>query len=36
VGLSTDTVEATILAMLNSINRIAAMPDATGVRLKPQ
>jgi 2-isopropylmalate synthase len=36
VGLSTDTVEATILAMLNAINRIASMPDTSGVRLKPQ
>jgi 2-isopropylmalate synthase len=36
VGLSTDTVEATILAMLNAINRIASMSDVSGVRLKPQ
>ena len=28
VGVSTDTVEATILAMLNAINRIAAMKSA--------
>jgi 2-isopropylmalate synthase len=28
VGVSTDTVEATILAMLNAINRIAAMQEA--------
>jgi 2-isopropylmalate synthase len=36
VGLSTDTVEATILAMLNAVNRIASMPETSGVRLKPQ
>ncbi len=36
VGLSTDTVESTILAMLNAVNRIAAEKEArSGTRLSP-
>jgi 2-isopropylmalate synthase len=36
VGLSTDTVESTILAMLNAVNRIAAEKELrTGNRLSP-
>lgn len=35
VGVSTDTVEATILAMLNATNRIAAMQPASGKSAEP-
>ncbi len=34
VGVSTDTVESTILAMLNAINRIASV-KSSGARLAP-